>query len=145
MSSEKAHEALRNQGRAVMKEILGTQYVEKRDATTNELNAAVRKLSEEFAYASLWSRQTLDRRTRSLATLAMLCALNRPHEMRIHLVGALNNGCTAGEIGELFTHAVAYCGFPAANDALRLAEEVFRERGCHGLPALSEEGDENRG
>jgi 4-carboxymuconolactone decarboxylase len=127
MSAEKAHEALRDQGREVMKEILGTQYVAKRDATTNEFNGTVRRLTEEFAYASLWTRGTLDRRTRSLATLAMLGALTRPHEMRIHLAGAINNGCTREEIGELFAHAIAYCGFPAANDALRLAEAVLGE------------------
>jgi 4-carboxymuconolactone decarboxylase len=59
----------------------------------------------------------------------MICALNRPHELRIHLVAALNNGCTAEEISEIFTHAVAYCGFPAAIDALRVAEEVLKEQG----------------
>ena len=68
-------------------------------------------------------------RERSLITLGMLCALNRPHELRIHLTAAINNGCTVEEIRELFTHSVAYCGFPAAIDALRIAEEVLREKG----------------
>ena len=89
----------------------------------------MRRLSEEFAYATLWQRPGLDRRERSLITLAMICALNRPHELRIHLVAALNNGCTAEEISEIFTHSVAYCGFPAAIDALRVAEEVLKEQG----------------
>ncbi len=124
-----AHDALREAGRQVMREVLGEDYVARRDTTTTPLNAAVRRLSEEFAYASIWTRPAFDRRQRSLLTLAMLCALNRPHELRIHLVGALNNGCTPEEIAEVFTHAVAYCGFPAAIDALRVAEEVLREQG----------------
>lgn len=122
-----AHEALRESGRRVMREVLGEAYVARRDASTTEMNAPVRRLSEEFAYATLWTRPGLDRRVRSLVTIAMLCALNRPHELRIHLVGALNNGCSAEEIREVFTHAVAYCGFPAAIDALRAAEEVLSE------------------
>ncbi|WP_149541077.1 carboxymuconolactone decarboxylase family protein [Siccirubricoccus phaeus] len=129
MEEDKAHDALRESGRRVMREVLGDAYIDKRDAGTNPFNAAVRRLSEEFAYATLWTRPVFDRRQRSLVTLAMLCALNRPHELRIHLVAALNNGCTAEEISELFTHAVAYCGFPAAIDALRVAEEVLREHG----------------
>jgi 4-carboxymuconolactone decarboxylase len=124
-----AHRALRDQGRAVMKEVLGAPYLARRDESTNEFNAPIRRLSEEFAYASLWTRGMLTRRERSLVTLGMLCALNRPHELRIHLTGAINNGCTAEEIRELFTHSVAYCGFPAAIDALRIAEEVLREQG----------------
>ncbi|TXL64575.1 carboxymuconolactone decarboxylase family protein [Zeimonas arvi] len=124
-----AHQVLRAAGRQVMREILGSDYVARRDASTTRLNAAVRGLSEEFAYATLWTRPDLSRQVRSLVTLAMLCALNRPHELRIHLVGALNNGCSAEEIREVFTHSVAYCGFPAAIDALRTAEEVLREHG----------------
>lgn len=123
-----AHAALRDSGRRVMREVLGDAYVDRRDASDTTMNAAVRRLSEEFAYATLWTRPGLSRRERSLVTLAMLSALNRPHELRIHLVGALNNGCTAEEIREVFTHAVAYCGFPAAIDALRTAEEVIGEQ-----------------
>lgn len=128
-NKDDAHRALREQGREVMREVLGAPYVSRRDESTNDFNAPIRRLSEEFAYASLWTRGTLTRRERSLVTLSMLCALNRPHELRIHLTGAINNGCTADEIRELFTHSVAYCGFPAAIDALRTAEEVLREKG----------------
>lgn len=123
-----AHAALRETGRRVMREVLGDAYVDRRDAGDTALNSPVRRLSEEFAYATLWTRPVLDRRERSLVTIAMLCALNRPHELRIHLVGALNNGCTADEIREVFTHAVAYCGFPAAIDALRIAQDVLAEQ-----------------
>jgi len=124
-----AHDTLREAGRHVLREVLGAPYLEKRDAGTTPFNAQARRLSEEFAYATLWTRGTLDRKQRSLITIAMLCALNRPHELRIHLVGALNNGCTAEEISEVFTHAIAYCGFPAAIDALRTAEDVLKEQG----------------
>jgi len=130
MDETKAHEVLRARGRAEMREILGAAYTEARDKGTNPFNAAVRALSEEMAYATLWTRPGLDRKQRSLITLAMICALNHPHELRIHLVAALNNGCTPEEISEVFTHAVAYCGFPAAIDALRLAEQVLKEEGA---------------
>jgi len=126
---EAARDTLRARGRAVMAEVLGDPYVARRDASTTSFNAPVRRLSEEFAYATLWTRTELSRRERSLVTIGMLCALNRPHELRIHLAGAINNGCTADEIREVFTHGVAYCGFPAAIDALRVAEEVLREHG----------------
>jgi len=124
-----ARDTLRARGRAVMAEVLGDPYVARRDASTTSFNAPVRRLSEEFAYATLWTREGLSRRERSLVTIGMLCALNRPHELRIHLAGAINNGCTADEIREVFTHGVAYCGFPAAIDALRVGEEVLREHG----------------
>ena len=88
----------------------------------------MRRLSEEFAYASLWTRPVLDRRQRSLVTIAMLCALNRPHELRIHLRGAIRNGVTREEMREVFLQVSAYCGWPAAIDAFRIAREVFAER-----------------
>ena len=116
-------------GRKVMSEVLGTPYCDRRDASTNDFNAPIRQLSEEFAYGSLWTRPGIDRKTRSLITLGMLTALNRPHEMNVHLEGALNNGCTTEEIRETLTHTVAYCGFPAAIDALRAAEAFLRDKG----------------
>jgi len=115
-------------GRKVMREVLGASYFERRDASTNDFNAPIRRLSEEFAYGSLWTRPGIDRKTRSLVTLGMLTALNRPHEMAIHLEAAVNNGCTAEEIRETLTHTVAYCGFPAAIDALRAAEAFLRDK-----------------
>lgn len=119
----------REVGREVMREVLGAPYVAKRDTTTNDFNAPIRRLSEEFAYATLWTREGLDRKTRSLVTLGMLTALNRPHELAIHLEGAVNNGCTVEEIRECLTHTVAYCGFPAAIDSLRAAESFLRDKG----------------
>ena len=123
------NDATRATGREVFREILGEPYQEKRDATTNDFNGPIRRMSEEFAYAGLWTRPGLDRKTRSLITIAMLAAINRQHELRIHLTGAVNNGCTVEEIREALTHTVAYIGFPGAIDALRTAEEVLREKG----------------
>ena len=128
MSKDSGMEERRRTGRKVMSEVLGAPYCERRDASTNDFNAPIRRLSEEFAYGSLWTRPGLDHKTRSLITLGMLTALNRPHEMAIHLEGAVNNGCTAVEIREALTHTVAYCGFPAAIDALRAAEAFLREK-----------------
>jgi 4-carboxymuconolactone decarboxylase len=121
--------SLRERGRQMMARILGRPYVTQRDASTNAFNAPIRRLSEEFAYAGLWTREGLTPRERSMVTVAMLCALNRPHELKIHLQGALNNGCTPLEIREVLTHSVAYCGFPAAIDALRIAEALLTEQG----------------
>jgi 4-carboxymuconolactone decarboxylase len=115
-------------GRQVMREVLGAPYCERRDASTNDFNAPIRRLSEEFAYGSLWTRPGIDRKTRSMVTLGMLTALNRPHEMALHLEAAVNNGCSVEEIRETLTHTVAYCGFPAAIDALRAAEAFLRDR-----------------
>lgn len=116
-------------GRQVFREILGDEYQQKRDASTNDFNGPIRRMSEEFAYAGLWTRPGLDRKTRSLITIAMLTAINRPHELKVHLEGAVNNGCTVEEIREALTHTVAYCGFPAAIDGLRSAEDFLRGKG----------------
>lgn len=129
MDGKQAHEVLRATGRATMTEILGADFMARRDAATNAFNAPLRALSEEFAYATLWSRPGLARRERSLMTLAMLCALNRPHEIRLHVPAALINGVTVEEISEALTHAAAYCGLPAAIDALAVAEQVLKDLG----------------
>ncbi len=128
MDEQSVRAAARERGRSVMREVLGEDYMEIRDSTTSPLNSAVRAMSEEFVYGDLWERSVLDRRTRSLVTLAMLCALNRPNELRIHLIAARRNGLTAEEIAEVFTQASAYCGFPAAIDGLRIVAEVLGHR-----------------
>jgi 4-carboxymuconolactone decarboxylase len=127
MTDDDAHDTLRTTGRTAMREVLGEAYMARRDATTTPLNQALRHLSEEFPYASLWTRGTLTRRERSMVTIGMLVALSQHHELRGHLVGAINNGCTEQEIAEVITHACAYAGFPAAIAAMRTAEEVLRD------------------
>ncbi|MCW5751159.1 MAG: carboxymuconolactone decarboxylase family protein [Alphaproteobacteria bacterium] len=119
----------RDRGRQIMRQTLGNEYCDARDQTTNEFNAPLRQLSEEAAYGYVWAREGLDARTRSLLCLGILTALNRPHELRIHLQGALNNGCTVEEIRETLLQSAIYCGVPAAVDSFRIAEEVLREAG----------------
>ena len=116
-------------GLALRREVLGAEYVDKslaeRDAFTNDLQ----RLVTEFAWGSVWTREELPRPTRSLLCIVMLTALNRPHELRLHLKAALGNGCTVVEIREALLQSVIYCGVPAALDAFRIAREVFKERG----------------
>ena len=123
----------RETGRRIMREVLGDAYVDRRGATTTPFNAPVRQLSEEMAFGTVWARPGLDRRTRSLLCLAMLTALNRPHELKLHLRGALNNGCTVEEIQEALLQTVVYGGFPACIDSVREAEAALAEMGA--LPA----------
>ena len=119
----------REAGRRLMAESLGPDYLAKRDASTNGFNAPLRALSEAYAFGEVWSRPGLERKTRSMLCIAMLTALNRPHEIRIHINSALNNGCTVAEIQEVLLQSVLYCGIPAAIDATKVAEDVPRERG----------------
>lgn len=122
-------EELRETGRNIMREALGEAYFERREASTNSFNAPLRRFSEEACFGTIWSRPGLPRKVRSMLCLAMLTALNRPHEIRMHVVSALNNGCTVDEIQEVLLQSTAYCGLPAAIDSVRVAEEVLRERG----------------
>jgi 4-carboxymuconolactone decarboxylase len=122
MSSER-YEA----GLAVRKAVLGTEYVEKALANGDDFSAPLQTLVTENAWGTVWTREGLSRRDRSLITVAMLIALNRPHEIKLHLRGAINNGLSREEIRELLLQAGVYCGMPAAVDAFRLAREVFAE------------------
>jgi 4-carboxymuconolactone decarboxylase len=119
---------LRQQGLDVMASFAGEDYAAKRAASTNDFNRELRELSE-LAMGSVWARPDMDRAMRSLVTVAMLTALGRSPELAIHMNAALNNGCTPGQIKEVILQSVIYCGFPAANEATRIAEEVFRTRG----------------
>jgi 4-carboxymuconolactone decarboxylase len=116
-------------GEVVMRGILGDDYWEQRVRSTTAFNQPLRDLSTTAAYANVWSRPGLEPRVRSLLCLGMLTALNRPDELRIHLRGAVNNGCTVDDIRETLLHAAIYCGIPAANDSTRVAEQFLTERG----------------
>ena len=96
-------------------------------ATADEFSQPLQDLVTEFAWGTVWQREGLPRRDRSLMTVVMLVALNRPHELRLHLRGALNNGLSREELREALLHAAVYCGMPAAVDAFRAAREVFAE------------------
>lgn len=118
----------RETGRGIMREVLGDDYFERREAGINDFNAPVRRYSEESCFGEIWSRPGLERKFRSMLCMAMLTALNRPHEIRIHVNSALNNGCSVEEIQEVLYQTVAYCGLPACIDSFRIAEDVLKER-----------------
>jgi 4-carboxymuconolactone decarboxylase len=114
-------------GLAARREVLGDEHVERslRDAT--EFSAVAQEFVTEFCWGDVWTRPGLDRRTRSLINLAMLTALNRMHEFRVHVRGAVNNGCTVEEIRETLLQALVYCGAPAGLQSFREAEAVLDE------------------
>lgn len=114
-------------GLQVRREVLGDAYVAPSLANADELTAPLQKLVTEWCWGEIWTRPGLERKTRSFLNLGMLIALNRPHEVRLHVRGALNNGVTEGEIIEVILQAAIYCGVPAALDAMRSATEVIRQ------------------
>ena len=114
-------------GLALRREVLGEDYVARAMANADEFSQPLQELVTEFAWGTVWQREGLPRRDRSLMTVVMLVALNRPHELRLHLRGALNNGLSREELREALLHAAVYCGMPAAVDAFRAAREVFAE------------------
>ncbi len=112
-------------GLAARRQVLGDEYVDRSLATADDFTRDLQTLITEFAWGKIWTRPGLDRKTRSLLSVAILTALNRPHELAIHLRGALNNGCTRDEIREVLLQAGPYCGLPAALDGFRVAREVL--------------------
>ena len=114
-------------GEQVRRAVLGDAHVDLSLAKRNAFNEPLQDLITRYAWGEVWSRPGLPRHTRSLLTLAILVALNRTEELRIHLRGAANNHVTREEIQELLLQTAVYCGVPAANSAFRLAEQVFAE------------------
>lgn len=108
-------------------EVLGKDYVDNAFKSADAFNMPFQEFITEYAWGGVWTRPGLDRKTRSFLNLGMLAALNRPHEIKIHVRGALNNGLTKDEIAEVFFQVAIYCGVPAALDAIRVAKEVFKE------------------
>jgi 4-carboxymuconolactone decarboxylase len=116
-------------GTALRRKVMGEQHIAKRGASKDRYTQQQNELVTSLAWGTIWSRPGLPLKIRSLVTLGMLTALNRPDEIRGHIVGALNNGATPDEIMEVFVHSAGYCGFPASNGAVRLCVEVFKEQG----------------
>jgi 4-carboxymuconolactone decarboxylase len=123
------NDELFEQGLQTRREVLGAAYVDASIAGADDFNRPMQELVTQYCWGDVWNRPGLDRRTRSLLNLAMLTALNRPHELKLHVRGALNNGVTKDEIREVFLQAAIYCGVPAGIDAFRQAREVFKEMG----------------
>jgi 4-carboxymuconolactone decarboxylase len=124
---ETMDKALYDKGLAVRREVLGAEYVDKAIANATAFNKPLQDFVTEYCWGGIWTRPGLPRKTRSMLNLAMLTALNRPHEIKLHVKGALNNGVSREEIAEIFLQAGVYCGVPAAVDAFRTAKEVFDE------------------
>lgn len=114
-------------GLQVRKEVVGVEYVEKSIAEADEFTRPLQELVTTYCWGAVWTREGLPRKTRSLLNVAMLTVLNRPHELKMHVRGALRNGCTDEEIREVLLQAGVYGGIPAAVDAFRVAREVLAE------------------
>jgi 4-carboxymuconolactone decarboxylase len=120
---------LYERGLKTRREVLGDAYVDASLAGANEFTRVLQEHTTQYAWGDIWNRPGLARRERSLINLAMLVALNRPHELRIHVRGALNNGVTMEEMREVFLQTAIYCGIPAAMDGFRVAREVLDAHG----------------
>ena len=114
-------------GLSIRKSVLGAEFVENSFATADDFNLAMQELTTEYCWGAVWGREALPRKTRSLLNLAMISALNRPHELKTHVKGALRNGVTKVEIREVFLQVAIYCGVPAGVDSFRIAREAFAE------------------
>ena len=114
-------------GLKIRKEVLGAEFVEKSFKSADDFNRPMQELVTEYCWGAVWGREGLDKRTRSLLNLAMISTLNRPHELRLHIAGALRNGVTRDEIREVFMQVAIYAGVPAGVDSFRAAKEVFAQ------------------
>lgn len=113
------------EGVQVRREIMGDAFVDRALNNATEFSQPLQDFVNEHAWGGVWNREGLDRKTRSLITLAALTALKCPQELKGHVRGALNNGCTVEEIREALLHCAVYAGVPAAIDAFRSAQEVI--------------------
>ena len=118
---------LYQRGLEIRKAVLSKEYVEKALAAADDFSRPMQELATEYCWGRVWSRPGLERRERSLINLAMISALNRPHELKLHVKAALTNGITREEISEIFLQVAIYCGLPAGIDSVRLAREAFAE------------------
>jgi 4-carboxymuconolactone decarboxylase len=116
-----------DQGLQIRRAVLGNDYVDKAISRMDKFSRPLQELVTEYCWGTIWIRPELPRKIRSMINLAMLTALNRPHELRTHIRGALNNGCTKEEIREVLLQTAIYCGVPAAVVGFRVANEVFAE------------------
>ncbi len=132
MSDETANTSpsLFERGLAVRRAVLGADYTDGSLKAANDFMMAFQEMTTELCWGYAWARPGLDRRTRSMLNVAMLTALNKPHELKLHVRGALANGVTADEIKEILIHATVYCGIPAGLEAFKAANESLKEAGA---------------
>src|SRR5258708_1305594 len=124
------------------REVLGADYVDDAIRTADDFNRPLQELVTEYCWGAVWGRPGLPRKTRSMLNLAMLTALNRPHELKLHVKGALKNGLSREEIMEVLLQAAIYWGVPAAVDAFRTAREACCGKVGHSPPAAEPGGAE---
>lgn len=114
-------------GLKIRKSVLGAEFVEKAIANADDFNRPLQELVTEYCWGAVWGREGLEKKTRSMLNLAMISCLNRPHELKLHIKGALRNGVTKEEITEILLQVAIYCGVPAAVDSFRIAKQAFDE------------------
>lgn len=115
------------QGMTVRRAVLGDAHVDRSVSSTNDFNREYQDLIARYAWGEIWTRPGLPRETRSLITIALLVALNRPEELRMHIRAAFQNGVSRDQVKEVLLHTTIYCGVPAANSAFHAAEAVLAE------------------
>ncbi len=126
---KRSHKERHDAGLKTRREVLGAEWVDKSQATVDDFSRPFSELLNTYCWNDVWNRPGLDRKTRSMLNLAMLSALNRGPELKLHVNAALNNGLSKEQIREVFLQVAIYCGVPAAVEGFRTAREVFRERG----------------
>lgn len=127
MSTTTINKELFDKGLATRREVLGDAYVQRSLDGADEFSMPMQELVTQYCWGDVWNRPGLERAQRSLINLAMISALNRPHELKVHVRGAVRNGVTKEQIKEVFLQVAIYCGAPAALESFRLAREVFKE------------------
>jgi 4-carboxymuconolactone decarboxylase len=123
-----------DKGLKIRREVLGAEYVDAAIKNADDFTRPLQELVTKYCWGEIWARPTLDRRTRSIINLAMITALNRTHEVKLHVRGAINNGVTVDEIKEVLLHASVYCGVPAGLEAFKAAHEVLVAEGAVPAP-----------
>jgi 4-carboxymuconolactone decarboxylase len=121
--------AMFEKGLKIRRSVLGDEFVDKSLASADEFNMPMQELATTYCWGECWGREGLDKKTRSIINLAMISALNRPHELKIHVKGAIRNGCTKEEIREVLFQVAIYAGVPAGVDSFRIAKEALTEMG----------------
>lgn len=116
-------------GLEVRREVLGSDYVDGSISRASSFMKTFQRITTEWCWGYAWSRPGLTRKERSMINIAMLTALNRPNEVRLHVRGALNNGVTVEQIREVLAQATVYCGIPAGLDSFKIADEVIKDAG----------------
>mgnify|MGYP002621351488 FL=1 len=127
MTNDRTHEDTYQAGLQVRREVLGEAHVERSLAQVSEFSRPIQELVTEYCWGVVWTRDGLPRKTRSLLNIVMLTALNRSHELAVHVRGAITNGATVAEIQEALLQTAVYVGAPAALESFRVAEGVLRE------------------